>query len=190
MKGLTTTVFLLICSLIIISCSEDKDNEENELPVVRGAFTVEGTSYELHDGSISYWGSEGDTLFYFGCILHTSDIYYKMDHGYVGKGSGVAFFIASSVQNTFVTTSFPINGTGQVQKDEAFDVELYPEWEPDGDNSNNLDYFYCTSGTIKINGESDTLTINIEGRANKMNSVTDEVVAEDIPVSVNYTGVL
>lgn len=189
MKNLTRILILLICPLFLLTCSKDKDDEENNLPpAVQGNFTVEGDSYELHDGTLNYWGTDDDVVFFYGCMLHTTGISYKRNLGYEGEGSAVVFFLASSVQGESELASFPIVYDVDVQIDQAFDVQICPGFEPGSENSYTLDYYNCTSGTVTILNKDGISNVTVEAKANKIDHETNEVLGEDIPVSVNYTG--
>lgn len=179
-------ILLVIISIFFTLCNEE---DEEDLPEVFGSFTVDGISYNLHDGLIFLFQNDGDTVLIFGCYLHSSGIYYENDNGYIGTGNMVKFFMMSD-GNYGESISFQIVYDTETQINEAFDAKLIPGYESNGGINYTEDYYVCTSGTIDISGNNNITTINMQAKANKISCVTEQIMATDIDVSVDYTGEL
>jgi len=164
--------YLLIASFA--SCTKDKDDDP---PIVLGNFTIEGTTYDLHKGSIAYWGqSDDNTLYLYYFMLHTSGIYFENNSGFTGEGSAVSFFFSSSTYGGFSSTSSPIiPADSTFQPDQATYIRLNPVYPGDR--------YLCNSGNFSISvDDNEIFTITIEGVAESPDQTGE------VPVSVYYKG--
>jgi len=187
-------LFLILIIVFTTSCTTDKDDDSAEVP---GYFTVEGVSYDLHKCSIGYWGLSGDsTMFYYMCLLHTPGIYYEDNIGFIGEGSAVSFFFSSSTYNELTATNSPIiPADSAFQPDQATYIELYPTFYETAESDESLSdshqgyYYACNSGTFSISIDSnEVLTVSIEGEAEKINDITDQIIMRDVSVSIYFEG--
>lgn len=164
--------YLIIVSFA--SCTKDKDDDP---PLVQGDFTIEGTTYDLHKGALSYWDqSEDKTMHLYYFMLHTSGIYFENNNGFTGEESAVSFFFTSSTYGEFSSTTSPIvPADSAFQPDQATYVRLNPVYPGDR--------YLCNSGSFSISvDDNEIFTITIEGEAE------DPDQTKEVPVSVYYKG--
>ena len=181
MKEVLKYIIFAIGSFLIIACSKEDKNTETK-PVVQGNFTINNISFDLHDGTIAYFGSEGyegDTAYYFYFYLYSNGIYYKENYGFTGEGSLVKFCISNSSLDGLSQTTYPLSYNVKTQLNEAFDLLLFPVYKSEA--------YTAITGNVNITNINDsTLKINIEGMAFKS---SDDTQADEVPYTVDFTGV-
>lgn len=142
---------LFVIATIFVSCSDDKDDPKNHI-------SYNGTTKTISAGLLDYYGSANLSSYNFDVTLYDGFNYSQTD-GFYGTGDYIYFELFSSSSTELASGTYTFDATESMAPN-TFDIgELalgYNVAEETADV-----YKEIISGTVKVQKEGTTYTINI-----------------------------
>lgn len=184
MKTLSSVLLLAGLSLAIATCSKGDDvlQEEN------GEFIIDGERYGLHRGGIWYFMEHPDNVYNFAIELYSTGISGDFDEGISGYGDLASLMISSSNRYIPELGAYPIVSEDEVGNSGEAVSSIYTGVHRENNNEVAEKYFVCISGNLVFNKHNNEYYISLGAIGNEIDFNTDNILDENIEISINYKG--
>ena len=180
MKSIKILSLIIVIPLLIISCSKDNDDLDNNK---NGVLIIHGTEYVLIGGNIYYEGQHGAEHGYiFYCNLYSSGINLETEKG---TGHMVAMEMYSETNDDIKTGTYSFDDeTGALG---TFHGSIFLDYNTETWTFSAA--YKPTSGTIIISKSDGEYEVTIDVKADEY-SDTDDLIDSDVIISCHYKGKL